>query len=166
MVPRWGVLHSTRDILSNRYAGAVFIRMGASGHMFNQHYMEPIFSYLEPKPQRADERHRFVDTFMDQVVNVDEQVVAKRENASAIQMGIMRTESVLQFGDGESVPDLATGGVNGGKRGSIPVMTFERTDSGRLLSEEAKGKTVRELSRLWRYQGGRSPSITIQPLEG
>lgn len=34
MVPRWGVLHSVQDVLDIRYAGSVFVRMGASG-MFN-----------------------------------------------------------------------------------------------------------------------------------
>ena len=31
IVPRWGVLHSVNDVLQTRYAGSIFIRMGASG---------------------------------------------------------------------------------------------------------------------------------------
>ena len=31
IVPRWGVLHSVQDVLQTRYAGSVFVRMGASG---------------------------------------------------------------------------------------------------------------------------------------
>ena len=31
LVPRWGVLHSVQDVLNTRYAGSVFVRMGASG---------------------------------------------------------------------------------------------------------------------------------------
>ena len=31
MVPRWGVLHSVNEVLQTRYAGSIFIRMGASG---------------------------------------------------------------------------------------------------------------------------------------
>ena len=31
LVPRWGVLHSVQDVLETRYAGSVFVRMGASG---------------------------------------------------------------------------------------------------------------------------------------
>ena len=31
LVSRWGVLHSVQDILDTRYAGSVFIHMGASG---------------------------------------------------------------------------------------------------------------------------------------
>ena len=162
MVPRWGVLHSTHNILSNRYAGSVFVRMGASGHMFNQHYMDAMFRYLEPERQKMDDRHWLVDPFLDKVVTVDEQVVNRRESLAAEQLSVIRRESGLQFGNGETLPDTGNAAVNGSKRGSDPVMTFVRTDSGRLLSEEARGKTVRELSRLWRYQGGRSPdAVTV-----
>lgn len=31
LVPRWGVLHSVQDVLDTRYAGSIFIRVGASG---------------------------------------------------------------------------------------------------------------------------------------
>ncbi len=31
LVPRWGVLHSVQDVLNTRYAGSIFVRMGASG---------------------------------------------------------------------------------------------------------------------------------------
>ena len=31
IVPRWGVLHSVHDVLNTRYAGSIFVRMGASG---------------------------------------------------------------------------------------------------------------------------------------
>lgn len=47
MVPRWGVLHCIQDILNNRYTGSVFVRMGASGHVFVQHYMDLMFALLE-----------------------------------------------------------------------------------------------------------------------
>ncbi|KAI4248989.1 MAG: hypothetical protein LQ352_005773 [Teloschistes flavicans] len=46
MVPRWGVLYATRALLTNRYAGAVFVHMGATGHMFVQHYLDTIFPLL------------------------------------------------------------------------------------------------------------------------
>ena len=31
LVPRWGVLHSVQDVLDARYAGSIFVRLGASG---------------------------------------------------------------------------------------------------------------------------------------
>ena len=157
MVPRWGVLHSTRSILSNRYAGSVFVRMGASGHMFNQHYMNAMFTYSKPEHQRMDERHWLVDPFLDKVVNVDEEVVNGRESVAMEQLSAIKRASGLQFGDGEILPNGTNGLVNSSRKGSVPFTTFMRTDSGTLLIEEARGKTVRELSRLWKYQGGRSP---------
>lgn len=46
MVPRWGVLYSIKHILNNRYAGRVFIHLGASGHLFIQHYLDTLFPPL------------------------------------------------------------------------------------------------------------------------
>ena len=152
MVPRWGVLHSTRSILSNRYAGSVFVRMGASGHMFNQHYMGGMFSTLHPNQDHpANEKEGRNDPFLDRVVNVDTLTVSRRQNSTMQQAGLFKTNTGLQFGDGEQVSG------NGQAGGDDPTMTFDRTDSGRLLSEEFSGKTVRQLSRFWRYQGGRTP---------
>lgn len=143
MVPRWGVLGSTRSLLSNRYSGDVFVRMRASGHMFVQHYMNPIFSNQDRPVSRQ------ASGFFDQVVNVDEATVNRREAAALEDLSVKRRESGLQFGSGERIED---GGESGAE-----VLSFDRTKSGTLMVEEAKGKTVGELSRLWKYQGGKSP---------
>ena len=95
-----------------------------------------------------------VGPFLDQRVDVDKDFVMKRQNTELQQAGIMRSESGLKFGDGEHVHDR---GRHNGITNGDQTMCFERTDTGRLVGEEAKGKTVRELSRLWRYQGGKSP---------
>ncbi len=158
MVGRWGVLHCTQDILNNRYAGSVFVRMGASGHLFNQHYMDAIF------PLPAENNPLLTQIFLDALVKVDEKLAMKRENTAIGNVGVMRRESGLELGDGQVIHDglgMINGqypDTNGARRTSDnTVMTFARTSTGRLLAEEAQGKTVRELSRLWRYQGGRSP---------
>ena len=149
MVPRWGVLHCVEDILDNRYAGSVFVRMGASGHLFNQHYMDAMI----PLPDKTGVWQP--GNFLDRAVKVDERLATKRENEALSNIGVMRRESGLELGDGHVIHD-GTGVVNN-RHPRNTVMTFGRTHSGRLLSEEAHGKTVRELSRLWMYQGGRSP---------
>lgn len=155
MVPRWGVLHCVQDVLNNRYAGSVFVRMGASGHMFNQHYMDPMF------PLSKKEVHWSQDGFLDRMVKVEEKLAVQRESTSVSNIGPMRRKSGLEFGDGQIIPEqpCSTDGsaVNGSNGTGDAFMTFARTNSGRLMAEEAQGKTVRELSRLWRYQGGRSP---------
>jgi len=155
MVPRWGVLHCVQDVLNNRYAGSVFVRMGASGHMFNQHYMDPMFPLSEKEVQLS------TDGFLDRMVKVEEKLAVQRESTSFSNIGLMRRKSGLEFGDGQIIPEepsLTDGpAVDGIKGAGDAFMTFTRTNSGRLMAEEAQGKTVRELSRLWRYQGGRSP---------
>ncbi len=148
MVPRWGVLHCVQDILDNRYAGSVFVRMGASGHLFNQHYMDAMFPLGGPDTVWQS------GSFLDHQVKVDKKLAMKKENVAISKIGIMRRESGLEFGNGQVIDDGA-GAVHGHSENT--VMTFGRTNSGQVLSEEAQGKTVRELSRLWRYEGGQSP---------
>lgn len=159
MVPRWGVLHCVQSVLNNRYAGSVFVRMGGSGHMFNQHYMDPMFPLEESETLSRD------DSFLERVVIVDEKLATKRETVGVSNMELLQKASGLEFGNGQVVGGISsvgngtdTGGVDGGSSINVDTfMTFARTDTGRLLAQEARGKTVRELSRLWRYQGGRSP---------
>ena len=157
LVPRWGVLHCTQDILNNRYAGSVFIREGASGHMFNQHYMEPMFPLPESSP------HWLQNNFLDRVVKVEKKLVMKRESTAISNVSDMRSRSVLEFGDGEAMPEvqmLPDGNTEGPVGNGDSVLTFARTDSGQLLAEKAQGRSVRELSRLWQYMGGKSPPPT------
>ena len=142
MVPRWGVLQSTQSVLSNRYAGSVFVRMRASGHMFVQHYMSAIFLSHETTNGQSG-------CLLDDVVHVDEGTVDRREAVAVEDHVLGRNDSGLRFGTGERIAD-------GGETGP-EVLTFDRTESGRLIVEEARGKTVRELSRLWQYQGGKCP---------
>ena len=159
MVPRWGVLHCVQDILDNRYAGSVFVRMGASGHLFNQHYMDAMFPLGVPDTVWQS------GSFLDHHVKVDKQLATEKENDAISRIGVIRRESGLEFGDGQVIHD-GTGAISGDLDGI--VMAFCRTDSGRLLSEEAQGKTVRALSRLWMYEGGQSlhmPSPSSTPRE-
>lgn len=157
MVPRWGVLHCVQDILDNRYAGSVFVRMGASGHLFNQHYMDAMFPLEGPDTVWQS------GSFLDHHVMVDKKLAMEKENVAFSKVGVMRRESGLEFGNGQVIHDAA-GVMNG--HSDDTVMAFGRTDSGRLLSEEAQGKTVRALSRLWMYEGGQSPHTPSPPTLG
>lgn len=152
LVPRWGVLHSVSHILQNRYAGSVFVRIGASGHLFNQHYLGPMFPKFKQK-EAGVSTQRPGECFLDTVIRIDEELCMKRENFAFAEMGIMRRESGVEFGDG----NVFKGGAIKGTKLTGDVVAFKRTDTGRLMAEEAKGKTVRELSRFWRYRGGKSP---------
>ncbi|KAK2734875.1 hypothetical protein FQN57_001438 [Myotisia sp. PD_48] len=75
-VPQWGVLANAQGAVEIKYAGKVFIRRNASGHMFNQHYLARMF------PLTEDEADRDGDDglpFLDQPVQVDEDTLDARE---------------------------------------------------------------------------------------
>lgn len=158
MVPRWGVLYNTIEVLDNRYSGTIFVRTDATGHMFNQHYMDVMFPLeLADEPDQA-----LLDIFLDKVVDVDEKTARKREIVANRNMGIMRQESGIEFGDGQALPVRPL--VNGGSdkpqhRTDEAVIGFINAGEAAVLGLgwEARGKTVRELSRLWMYLGGASP---------
>ncbi|KAG8529952.1 uncharacterized protein KY384_005433 [Bacidia gigantensis] len=127
--------------------------MATSGHMFAQHYLDAMFPYLEPERQRLGKKNQLMEPFLDRVVNVDEVTVARRETVAAEELEQLKSKGMLDFGNGERRG-------YGSKDGSV-VMTFSRTPTGRLVADEAKGKTVRQLSRLWQYQNGRIPNDDV-----
>ncbi len=165
MVPRWGVLHNTTEVLDNRYAGTIFVRMDTTGHMFNQHYMDTMFPRpidSVPDQEDPDPIQIILDNFLDKVVDVDEKTARKREAIAIRNMGLMRQESGIEFGDGQAVPVGLL--VNNTQQNSNDdEMGIGFVDAGENavlgLGREARGKTVRELSRLWTYLGGASPGI-------
>ncbi|KAL8953557.1 MAG: hypothetical protein Q9183_007325, partial [Haloplaca sp. 2 TL-2023] len=122
LVCRWGTLHCTEGDLTNRYAGSVFVRMGATGHMMNQHYLDFMFPIPgETEPAGADD-------FLDSIVTTDEVLAMQREDAAA----------------------SAAGGPKNGKSG---LETSRHSPSQRTH----KRQTVKDVSRLWKYQKGQSP---------
>lgn len=152
MVPRWGVLYNVIQILDNRFSGRIFVRMGASGHMFNQHYLDAMFPL----------DHALAGTFLDQVVDVDEKLALRRESKAVQQVSAMRRESmkqlpngeVLDWGDLDRIPvDLI---VNGEAISGSESLMIDFVDS--QTGSDARGKTVRQLSRLWKYVNGGDPA--------
>lgn len=127
VVPRWGVLQYVRGNPEAKYTGKVFIRMNASGHMLNQHYLSNMFPLPEDQP---DGEQGQVLGFLDQVVNVDEDTAEARRN-------FIRQRAV-QNETGSLISNHSTA----------------ESDEG---FDSYAGKTVRDLSRLWRYMGGRNP---------
>lgn len=112
LVPRWGVLRGAETSPRNRYAGNVFVRMGATGHLLNQHYLSHIF----PLP---DDLHGEEPCFLDQPVNADKDPGDAR--ARLVQPGFSSSSA----------------------RDRPP----QRLENPKI--------TVREVSRLWRYMGGK-----------
>ena len=157
MVPRWGVLYSVYKIISRHYSGQVFVRLGASGHFFNQHYLSAMF----PLDAQA------ASDFLDQEVQAETDLAHKREAMARRQTTHMRSRSTvksdassleglrslwfrrwgIEFGDGDCVK-MPIGRLGPGE---IAFLT------GHAEAEAAKGKTIRELSRLWKYVNGGVP---------
>lgn len=162
MVPRWGVLHCARDIQAERYAGRVFVRIGASGHMFNQHYLRPMFGAFPDSSSSLEQSHiRFLDQKVcgETTGSLDNSTKAATEFVDKNPIG-----SILELGNGEQV--IAEAPMDGSAKelaarttvqGFAPVMLFSRKPSGAVVGMDASLKSVREVSRLWRYLGGGSP---------
>ena len=142
LVARWGPLHNVDHEPSNRYSGRVFVRQGGSGHLFIEHYLSVIF----PLPNTTgssvdlkDQSHPFLDT----VVKPDSELATRRKSAALGNLDGShngpRKDSMFDFEKGTVVvPD-----------------TLQDHDAASI--ESAEGKTVRQLSRLWKYLGGASP---------
>ncbi|KAL8861605.1 MAG: hypothetical protein Q9178_002130 [Gyalolechia marmorata] len=179
MVPRWGILYAISKLLNNRYAGKVFIREGASGHMFVDHYLDPIFpSSKNPNSkavakgkkgqangngvangQRVTNGNGHLEeglSYLDAIVAVDETIPLKRQNSARLKLlvskkgsmnsGVVHNHPAAALANGNDVVD--DDGIADG---------FEPIGGDLLMQRAARGKTVRELSRLWLYLGGRSP---------
>lgn len=170
MVSRWGALYNVAKILDNRYSGTVFVRMGTPGHMFNQHYLAPLF----PRPSRPSSSalanidgvitngtdQRF-NVFLDKIVEVDEKLALAKEDVAMKKMGLMRGKSAssfFEFGNGEILPAdaIVNGDLSGDHKGDPSIQFLQGTVA--VGAEDAKKKTVRQLSRLWQYEGGQSPA--------
>ena len=130
MICRWGVLHRTQGVLNNRYAGSIFVRMGATGHMLNQHYLDRIFPIPVERTQGPAEN------FFGSALLTDDTTAKKRVIVAADEDSTTRQDGALS-----AKKDHA-------------ISTF----SGRLSGGMAQNESVRDLSRLWRYQNGQSPS--------
>ena len=122
LVCRWGTLYCTEGDLANRYAGSVFVRMGATGHMLNQHYLDFMF------PIPGETAAAGGEVFLDSAVTTDEALAMQREDAAAsAAVGSKNAKSGLE------------------------------TSRHRLGQSTHKRQTVKDVSRLWRYQKGQSP---------
>ena len=145
--------------------------------MLNQHYLDPMFPLSKDQKQVAkaekgvewksggevashnedDVGDKFDDLFLDRIVTPDEKLALRRDLSKILEMGNVRRDSGLEFGSGQVLKDAY--GLTSRKDGnSDECLTFKRTASDRVVAEEARGKTVKDLSRLWRYVGGKSPT--------
>ena len=145
--------------------------------MFNQHYLNPMFLPSKRQNQIPDikngkkwkfggkaagdnEYHvgdEFEESFLDRSVSLDEKLATRRDSTILEEVGIIRRESGVEFGSGQVLKGIQELG-NGDRANGDECLMFLRTSSDRIVAEEARGKTVKNLSRLWKYLGGKSPA--------
>lgn len=135
-VPRWGVLYSVKDRPTERYAGQVFIRQCASGHLFNEHYLDAMF-HLDPKDGEVP--------FLDEMVEVDEENCLERMQAMAVMSG--ERKGICSPESSTSILDFATSDM------AVTNHLNIRDDINAAV-EGGRRRTVRELSKLWKYMNG------------
>jgi hypothetical protein len=186
MVTRWGALFSAKSILQNRFCGHIFINEGASGHMLNQHYLSDMFPIHHRKAgdghadgTSSEAQHDGVP-FLERVVKLDTATVTQRDSMAVHQLAVMRhdraevdhadhshvassapvhdvregrskseqQEFLLKLGEGSKLTSKDLSGAEGSR---ISVVSVHDP------YDEYKGRTVRQLSRLWRYLDGADP---------
>lgn len=156
-------------VLDNRYSGKVFVRAGATGHLFNQHYLDVMFPIPGSTPQAQAQAD---GGFLDRVVDVDEKTATKRESAAAGKLGGGRRDSGFE----EVASEEREGVRNGHDRGGLGEDGENGAGFGGFSGQanrvvwaagkEARGKTTRELSRLWMYLDGGDPVRRWNAVEG
>lgn len=139
--------------------------------MLIQHYLDVMFPIPSSAPQVQDEHDaeevvagKVDESFLDKVVDVDETTANRRESTAARKLGIMRRDSGFEeFGNEEEevVNNADNGrglGVNGESRVRFGGLSSQASPVVGAAGKEARGKTTRQLSRLWMYLDGGDPA--------
>ena len=155
-VARFGALHFSKDKLSNRFVGKIFENKGHGGHLLNQHYLSPMFA-----GDSSD--------FLEMVVEVEEDKAVQRAQVSSEEMTREEPRSSRSLPPARTKFRMASVEVPNhldqmrtlGRSIAVPTpgtgWGSAAEASTRASVEILRGRTVKELSRLWRYKDGRSP---------
>lgn len=164
---RCGVLNSTRNVLDNRFCGRVFVfnddptnatygipfpASSGGGFLMNGHYLDLLFP--------SDAQH--IGDILDQVVEVEIETAEKREftahGVALPQKSIAPRDDAPNQNSGD-LPGLSP--TTRAKRRASWEMAAAIGISGvskaRIAANECEGKTVKQLSRFWRYVDGGRP---------
>ncbi len=138
IVPRWGVLYHARRKSEDAYSGTVLVHENATGHLFDQHYLEVMF----PKHFAEDDRTAFLNHV---VINDDEQGIGKA-------MTWIGPRKIV--GESNVPAEPAAIGLVDVHDEQILASPKAACSIGNMQQE----RKVRDLSRLSKYFNGRSPS--------
>ncbi|PGH13713.1 hypothetical protein AJ80_06218 [Polytolypa hystricis UAMH7299] len=162
IVPRWGILYNIRPTVESRFSGRIFVRKNATGHMFNQHYLNNMFP-VSPADEQSD--------FLDQIVEVDDRTATDRETCAIKHWldikGVTFDENGRIAGESGLEPvKKAYSTIPSSSYVAAAVDAIDRCHSG-VQGESSSGilnkvavhrvGRVRDLSRLWKYTGGGDP---------
>ncbi|KAI1338161.1 hypothetical protein F5Y15DRAFT_407783 [Xylariaceae sp. FL0016] len=144
-VALWGVLHFVTNEraspLMPRFIGRVFSRDSPrGGHQFCQHYLDGMF------PLKKDAKGEFTgcadsNEFMESVV----ELAPKGNEHEVIREGFERSLGLLEL----------DGGQAGGSKNEVAVHGSFHEDKDEVQDGQVR---VKDLSRLWLYRNGQSPS--------
>lgn len=161
-VALWGVLHfattppASRSI--PRFIGRLFARTSPDdrgGHQLVQHYLDEMFPLERDSVTGQFVGCKETNDFMESVVKTDgdkgEKAGGRREGVAGCWEG--DSESEEGEGDGERV------GIVEMHNGGSPIALRKRLE---LSADKVR---VKELSRLWKYRNGRSPTEKPPSLE-
>lgn len=157
----------------NRFAGAIFLRMGASGGLcFARDYLEELFpvsgapeqgSEAEPDVGSIEGTEKNVsiqklskqrDGFLETLVDVDETIVP-----GSAKLAVTGKMEAMKAGRKRSAVEAGfVGGYCYSDQVGIVLV-------GRAMVD-TRGKTVRDLSRLSSYLGGASPVESVDERNG
>jgi len=160
---RCGVLHSTRNVLHNRFCGRVFVldekamrrpngsvaSTAGGGFMLNEHYLDLLFP-TDPL---------YAIDVLNQVVEVDMETAEKREFTA---QGVALPQKFISRHSSENRSRSLSGSPNVSPK-SENIASWETSvgvngvGRARVAAKECEGKTVKQLSRLWRYAHGGRP---------
>jgi hypothetical protein len=168
---RCGVLHHTRNTLDNRFCGRVFVltdevirkpdlirsATNSGGFMLNEHYLNLLFP---TSPSHSPD-------VLNLVVAVDIETAEKREftaqgvalpqKSISISRYCPETNANSRNNSKSNSPDTSPKTVNRASWESAAMGGANGVGKARIAARECEGKTVRQLSRLWRYVNGGRP---------
>lgn len=162
MMARCGIMHHTMCLLDNRFCGRMFV-IHRPGFTFSQ-YMEMMF---RPTMMQKRSMSMMRRSMLDEVPEIDVSMAEKREftaQGMSSPLRPMMMQMMKKMGGEEMMMDgkIMDSKMDGmrmknEKRSSWNMSGNDCVAMARMCAQECEGKTLRQLSRLWRYADGARP---------
>lgn len=149
---RTGIMHHTLNVLDNRFCGRTFV-VNRPGFMFSQ-YLDMMFP-----PTKSGKRGDAQRTILNEVPEIDISTAEKREfTAQGVTSSMKPLAMLKHLSPNDNMMKMSPAGIKADRRTSWNVTGNDCVTQARMSAKECEGKTVRQLSRLWRYSGGQKPA--------